>query len=210
MVVNLSNRTTAVEKELLNRTLYYDMGQVQNYKYSVNYLGHIMLYLMTISEQHLSIYEVLVHKLEQFIEALDTLHTGHLPINLISPTQLKHMLNQVKKALQKTNPNYNLLFPDLYYYYDMKLVSFSYNKDFNLLFQFPIYIEPYTQKPLVLYQLESVPVPIKDNTETNLYTLNSAYNKVAFNKKLAIMKENLHTKYTPFTIMTSPLTKSHL
>ena len=30
-------------------------------------------------------------------------------------------------------------------------------------------------------------------------TLNSAYDKVTFNKKLAIMKENIHTKYTPFT-----------
>ena len=32
-----------------------------------------------------------------------------------------------------------------------------------------------------------------------IHTLNSAYNEVAFNKKLAITKENLHTKYTPFT-----------
>ena len=32
-----------------------------------------------------------------------------------------------------------------------------------------------------------------------VYTLNSAYNKVTFNEKLAITKENLHTKYTPFT-----------
>ena len=30
-------------------------------------------------------------------------------------------------------------------------------------------------------------------------TLNSAYNKVAFNEKSAITKENLHTKYTSFT-----------
>ena len=29
--------------------------------------------------------------------------------------------------------------------------------------------------------------------------LNSAYNEVAFNEKLAITKESLHTKYTPFT-----------
>ena len=28
-LVNLNNRSTAVEKELLNRILYYDMGQVQ-------------------------------------------------------------------------------------------------------------------------------------------------------------------------------------
>ena len=32
-----------------------------------------------------------------------------------------------------------------------------------------------------------------------LHTLNSTYNEVIFNEKLAIMKENLHTKYTPFT-----------
>ena len=30
-------------------------------------------------------------------------------------------------------------------------------------------------------------------------TLNSTYNKVAFNEILTIMKENLHTKYFPFT-----------
>ena len=30
-------------------------------------------------------------------------------------------------------------------------------------------------------------------------TLNSAYNEVTLNKKSAIMKENIHTKYTPFT-----------
>ena len=30
-------------------------------------------------------------------------------------------------------------------------------------------------------------------------TLNSAYNKVAFNEKSAITKENLCTKYMPFT-----------
>ena len=32
-----------------------------------------------------------------------------------------------------------------------------------------------------------------------VYTLNSAYNEVAFNEKSAITKENLCTKYTPFT-----------
>ena len=32
-----------------------------------------------------------------------------------------------------------------------------------------------------------------------IYTLNSAYNKVAFNEKLPITKENLYIKYTPFT-----------
>ena len=54
----------------------------------------------------------------------------------------------------------------------MKLIIFGYGKDFNLLLQFIIFIQPYTHKPLALYQLEIIPVPIKDNnTEANSYTL---------------------------------------
>ena len=47
-------------------------------------------------------------------------------------------------------------------------------------------------------------------------TLNYGYNKVAFNKKLAIMKENLHNKYTPYTYKyialneKPPITKQNL
>ena len=95
---------------------------------------------MTIGEQHLSIYEVLIHKLEQFMEALDILSTGHLSINLISHTQLP----QTKTVLQKTNPDNTILFHYLYYYYDMKLISFGYDKDFNPSLQFPAFTEPYT------------------------------------------------------------------
>ena len=80
------------------------------------------------------------------------------------------MLDQIKIAIQKTNPDFTLLFPDLYYYNDMKIISFSCDRDFNLVLQFPDFIEPYTQKPLALHQLEAVPVPIKyKNTEANSY-----------------------------------------
>ena len=41
----------------------------------------------------------------------------------------------------------------------------------NLVILFPVFIHPYTQKPLILYQLETVPVPILDtNTEAQPYT----------------------------------------
>ena len=78
-----------------------------------------------------------------------------LPIPLISSTQLTHMLDKVRAALQKTNPDCTLLFPDFYFSYHMKLVSFGYDMDSNLLFQFLVFIEPYTHTPLALYQLES-------------------------------------------------------
>ena len=51
---------------------------------------------MTIGEACLGIYEVVVHKLEQFIQTFDILSTGHPPITSISPTQLEDMLNHSK------------------------------------------------------------------------------------------------------------------
>ena len=41
----------------------------------------------------------------------------------------------------------------------------------KLIIQFPVFIQPYTQKLLILYQLERVPVPILDrNTKAQSYT----------------------------------------
>ena len=56
-------------------------------------------------------------------------------------------------------------------YYNMKLVTFSIDRDQNLIFQFPVFIQPYTQQPLILYQIETVPVPIvNQNKQANSYT----------------------------------------
>ena len=53
----------------------------------------------------------------------------------------------------------------------MQFVTFGINSDMNLVIQFPVFIQPYTQKPLILYQLETVPFPILDqNTKAQSYT----------------------------------------
>ena len=44
----------------------------------------------------------------------------------------------------------------------MKLVTFGIDKDRNLIVQFLVFIQPYTQQPLILYQIETVPAPIID------------------------------------------------
>ena len=52
----------------------------------------------------------------------------------------------------------------------MQLVTFGIDKDKNLIIQFPVIIQPYTQWPLILYQIETVPVLIIDqNTQTQSY-----------------------------------------
>ena len=53
----------------------------------------------------------------------------------------------------------------------MQLVTFGIDKDMNLVIQFLVFIQPYTQKPLILYQLETVHILILDtNTEAQSYT----------------------------------------
>ena len=53
----------------------------------------------------------------------------------------------------------------------MKLVTFGIDKERNLIIQFPIFIQLYMQEPLILYQIETVPVPIIDqNKQVCSYT----------------------------------------
>ena len=53
----------------------------------------------------------------------------------------------------------------------MKLVIFRIDRNRNLIIQFPIFVQHYMQQPLILYQLETVPVPIVyKNTKADSYT----------------------------------------
>ena len=53
----------------------------------------------------------------------------------------------------------------------MCLVTFGIDRKMNLVIQFLVFIQLYIQKPLILYQLETVPVPILyTNTDAQSYT----------------------------------------
>ena len=64
-----------------------------------------------------------------------------------------------------------LVIDRLHLYYDMNLVTFGTDKERNLIIQFPVFFQQYTQQHLILYQIETVPVPtIDQNTHTQSYT----------------------------------------
>ena len=65
-----------------------------------------------------------------------------------------------EKTLQTTNPDYDLVIDRLHLYYDMQLATFGIDKDRNLIIQFLVFIQPNTQQPLILFQLETVLSPI--------------------------------------------------
>ena len=89
----------------------------------------------------------------------------------MTPLKLKDILNEVRTVLQTNNPDYDLVINRLHLYYEMQLVTFDIDKDKNLIIQFPVLIKSYTQQPLLLYQLETIPIPIIDqNTQAHPYT----------------------------------------
>ena len=53
----------------------------------------------------------------------------------------------------------------------MKLRTYGIDRKRNLIIQFPVFVQPHTQQPLILYQQETVLVPVIDqNTKANTYT----------------------------------------
>ena len=107
-------------------------------------------------------YERFINELKTYSQAILVLSKGYVPITLIPPSKLEAILQQVKTALAKTNKNYDLVLNRVHLYYDMKLVTFGIDQDKNLTIQLPVFVAPYTQARLALYQIETVPVPILD------------------------------------------------
>ena len=75
---------------------------------------------------------------------------GYLLISLLRPSTLEKILREVRIAIAKSNKDYDLVLTKLYLYYDMKLVTFGMDNQRNLIVQFPVFVQPYTQKRLWL------------------------------------------------------------
>ena len=170
MVHKMNNRSVWYEKLYAGHVnKWFEMylaSQGANY-----YAIHLLLYLRTIQEKYLKIYGRFVNQLKEYSHAIRILSKGYLPISLLPPSKLAKILQEVKHVLLKTNKNYGLVIKGMYKYYDMKLVTFGIDKNRNLIIQFPVFVQPYTQKPLTLYQIETIPVPILDmNEKADSYT----------------------------------------
>ena len=155
-VHNIHNTTSSHEKLFAGqnspsifRTLYvHSLGL---HHCSINSL----LYLRTIQDKYIALYRELITQLCINASVIRVLAKGYLPNTLITAVKLKEILNEVRKTLQTTNPDYDLVIDRLHLYYDMQLVTFGIDKDRNLIIQFPVFIQTYTQQPLILYQLET-------------------------------------------------------
>ena len=130
-------------------------------------------------DKYIALYKELITQLHIYTTLIRILAKRYVLISLNTPLKLKEILSKVKVAIRKPNPDYDLVIDRLHLYYDMKLVTFDIDKERNLIIQFPVFIQPYTQQPLIIYQIETVPVPITDQiTQAHSYThlqINKSY-----------------------------------
>ena len=150
---------------------YVIYSKMQNAQGVQHYVMNVLLYLHTIKEKYIAVYNEFITQLHIYTKAIRILAKGYLPISLIPHTNCREIINLVKETVIKSNPDYDIVIKRLHLYYNMKLVTFIIDQERNLIIQFPIFIHLYTQQPLILYQLETVPVPIIDqNPNAQSYT----------------------------------------
>ena len=164
------------------RLLYIDALGIQQYAFNS------LLFLRVVQDKYISLYKELNTQQKSYVSAIRIFAKGYLPSTLITPSKLQEILDEVGKSLQQTNPDYALVLDRLHLYYDMQLVTFGIAREMNLVIQFLVFIQPYFQKPLILYQLETVPDPILDT-----YTEAQSYTHLHVNKPYIIFSIQKHT-----------------
>ena len=187
-VHKMHNITTWKEKIFISKMNDWLKNELTHIHNESDYSIDATLSLTTIKEKYVRMYEKFIAELKSYSKAIRILSKGYLPISLITPSKLEAILEQVKIAITETNKDYELVLKRLYLYYDMKLVMFGIDNQKNLIIQFPVFVQPYTQTKLTLYHIETVPIPILDaNNKAQSYTqLNIDKPHIALNN------ENLH------------------
>ena len=148
--------------------------QLMNSNNEYSYATDSILFLTTIREKYVYVYEKFIIELKSYSKVIRILSKGYLPITLMLPSKLVVILEQVKLVLSKTNKDYDLVLTRLYLYYDMKLVMFDIDRERNLIMQFLVFVQPHTQTRLALYQKETVPVPFLDtNYQAQSYIIHT-------------------------------------
>ena len=191
-VHKMQNTTTWKERTFagkLNQMYQLYLNEEGMYHFAIN----SVLFLTTIREKYVKMYERFMEKLKTYSKALQILSKGYLPIYLLLPSKLERILNEVRIVITQSNKDYDLVLTRLHLYYDMKLVTFGIDNQRNLIIQFPVFVHPYTQKRFIMYEIETVPVPILDeNEQVQSYTqLKIEKPYIALNTETYI---TLHTK----------------
>ena len=120
-VHNMKNTTTWKERTFAGKlTQMYQF--YLNEEGAHNFAISSILFLTTMRGKYVIMYERFIEELKTYSKAIRILSKVYLPIYLLPPSKLEKILSEVRKAITKSNKDYDLVLTRLYLYYDMKLV----------------------------------------------------------------------------------------
>ena len=107
MVHKMHNLTTWKEKIFVGKLHDWLKDELLNSKNEFGYALDSILFLRTVKEKYVRIYERFISELRSYSKTIRVLSKGYLPISLIPPSKLEQILEQVKLALARTNKDIN-------------------------------------------------------------------------------------------------------
>ena len=127
-VHHMQNLTTWKEKMFVGKMTDWVKKELAKPKNEYAYSVDTILFLTTVREKYVRIYERFIAELKSYSKAIRILSEGYLLISLIPQSKLEAILLQVKTAITKINKDYDLVLDRLYLYYDIRLVMFGIDK----------------------------------------------------------------------------------
>ena len=124
--------------------------------------------------------------LAHFLTGLDSLGTGRLTFQVLDPTELTWFLDAITRQLHTERSSFALAFNHTYQYYAEPMVTFSNTHD-QLLVNIPVLLRLTDQKDLILYLIDTVPMPFDTETldgKNDEFTfINNSYPYMAINRE---------------------------
>ena len=171
MLDSLDNRSSTIEKWLEGHSKIWVQNFYETYSGPLVYSHLTQLYLASLREKYIRLYEALDTELKLLLRSIAILSKGYLPPQLFPPSTLVGISQKSLAMIQAKNPGYVLALTHITDYYDMRLVTFGLDDQGRLVVCFPIFVKEHKKEPMTLYQIETVKVPINDeNIEANSYT----------------------------------------
>ena len=128
-------------------------------------------------ERQIRLYEWLLHHLQDLLDSIGILSTGHLSPFLFPPTVLQNMTANAIDMVHRTHPDYALTIKHITEYYDMKLVTFDLDSDGSMVVAFPVFVKDHASEPKTLYEIDMVKVPIPNQNKEG-----DSYSEVKYSK----------------------------
>ena len=165
--MNETNASLHAYIHAANRQFKKTYLTLNNHELAIGFIQKFLyLYIdaMTTHKDQLLKYE---RRYEQLAYAIDQLASGRLTHVILEPDQLQLFLEAFEDDLYEHAPNYELVFQNVYDYYAYKMVAFT-NTPSQLVVQLPLLLKLKVQVPMSLYHVETVPVPLDENTYRGL------------------------------------------